>query len=134
MNEAKLKYRELKTVIDDPLLVSPPDGVYGFFLFQTFSFILTFFQSNQENKELRRRIYVNVISICEKLFNHYIQKAEGIHILGHGAFAVNSNDTIDTTCRYIKKNQLKSSLFSLFCFDHRKISGDFLLICISAKH
>lgn len=29
-----------------------------------------------DNIELRRRIFVNVISICEKLFNHYIKKAE----------------------------------------------------------
>lgn len=37
-----------------------------------------FFKSEEDNVELRRRVFVNVISICEKLFNHYIEKADSI--------------------------------------------------------
>jgi hypothetical protein len=34
--------------------------------------------NDSDNIELRRRIFVNVISICEKLFYHYNKKAESI--------------------------------------------------------
>lgn len=35
------------------------------------------FQSPEENCELNRRIAVHIVTVCEKLFHHYIQKAQG---------------------------------------------------------
>jgi len=51
VQEAKFKWKEMKRLIEDPSL------------------------SEMENVELRRRVFVNVISICEKVYNFYILKA-----------------------------------------------------------
>ncbi|CAF0769383.1 unnamed protein product [Brachionus calyciflorus] len=50
--EAKFKWKEMKRGIENPFL------------------------NHEENIELRRRIFVNVISICEKLYKHYCDKAD----------------------------------------------------------
>ncbi len=51
VQEAKFKWKEMKRLIEDPSL------------------------TEMENAELRRRVFVNVISICEKVYNFYILKA-----------------------------------------------------------
>lgn len=33
-------------------------------------------QSAEENKELNRRIAVHIVTVCEKLFSHYLHKAQ----------------------------------------------------------
>ncbi len=52
IQEAKFKWKEMKRLIEDPSL------------------------SHSENIELRRRVFVNAISICEKIYNFYILKAD----------------------------------------------------------
>ncbi|XP_052099414.1 coiled-coil domain-containing protein 87-like isoform X1 [Mytilus californianus] len=58
MGEVNMLWPEIKTQIDDPFL------------------------SAEENCELNRRIAVHIVTVCEKLFHHYIQKAQVLNERG----------------------------------------------------
>ena len=58
MGEVNMLWPDIKTQIDDPFL------------------------SPEENCELNRRIAVHIVTVCEKLFHHYIQKAQVLNERG----------------------------------------------------
>lgn len=58
MGEVNMLWPAIKTQIDDPFL------------------------SPEENCELNRRIAVHIVTVCEKLFHHYIQKAQVLNERG----------------------------------------------------
>lgn len=35
------------------------------------------FLTPEENKELQRRIRVHIVTVCEQIFHHYVEKAKG---------------------------------------------------------
>lgn len=58
---------------------SPKSSFNIFFLNFTQFFFMILLQSPEENKELNRRIAVHIVNVCEQLFLHYLQKAEGMY-------------------------------------------------------